>query len=118
MIGSLGKGIANAEAFIGCKWGDAAKLIQLMVMNKTITTPEWLRGCNQMEHLPRYTPWTPHAERAGVVLFPIPVIRQSEIAERCIWIVDYLGGPWGIGSESIFFLDEEDAFAYRMRWTF
>jgi hypothetical protein len=111
---ALGKNLAANEAFMGCKWGEADKMIQLMLMNKT-ERPEWLRGVNQMEALPRFTALRHHPDDAAV--FPIPVIRQAEIAERVRWIVEFLGGPWAMGSSGFAFVDPQDAFAYRMRWT-
>ncbi|RYD62906.1 MAG: hypothetical protein EOP83_13440 [Verrucomicrobiaceae bacterium] len=112
---NLGSNLAKVDALLGCPLNEADKLIQHMIMLKP--RPQWLQGMNRMDHLPRYTPWTPHADNPTISLFPIPVIRQSLIAERVVWIIEFLGGPWGIGSESIFFIDPQDGFSYRMRWT-
>jgi hypothetical protein len=111
----LGANISRAESALGCPLSEADSLIQHMALLKP--RPAWLKGMNRMGQLPRYTPWTPFADDPNVSLFPIPVIRHSLLAERVVWIVEFLGGPWGIGSRSIFFVDPQDGFAYRMRWT-
>lgn len=114
-LAKLGANFSKLELALGCPLGEADTLIQHMAMFKP--RPVWLQGMNRMAHLPRYTPWTPYADDPNVSLFPIPVIPQSRIAERVVWIVEFLGGPWGIGSKSMFFVDPQDGFAYRMRWT-
>lgn len=112
-VASLGQNLAAAENFLGCKWGEADKIIQLMLMNKP-DRPEWLKGVHQLDHLPRFLPLRHHTESA--ISFPIPVIRQKEIAERVRWIIEFLGGRWGMGAAGFSFIDPQDAFAYRMRW--
>lgn len=112
----MARSFGDLEDFFGCPLNRVNKTVQLMVLGKRAREwPEWLRGRPQLTNLPRYSDAVIRNEDAAV--FPIPVVRNSEIAARVGWIVENLSGSWAMGSKGFAFLDPDDAFSYRMRWT-
>lgn len=109
-LAAIGRALMGMEKLFGCPLADVDKIIQLMVVGKTPPPPDWIRGCQRMTDLPRAS------IRPLRYKFPIPLVRDSLIADRLRWIIENTGGHWHMNEDGFSFEDKDAAFHYKMRW--
>lgn len=92
---------------------DAAMILRLLPLDpETNLPPAWARGCKSTRNLPRFSR---DNERLPFG-FDIGALKHPEISRRIAWVVENGSGWWRVSFNGLFFEDETDAFAYRMRW--
>ncbi len=79
--------------------------------------PEWLRGAQRLQDLPRYARIGEKVEHERIAL---PGVKLPGVAQRVAWVVENLNGGWRVQHTTrpaFYFLDLRDAVYYRLRWS-